>query len=239
MYGLQKKAKIEEAEEKHKERLKFLEEEFTRMNKAANDEIMSLEEKKKTQQQEHQERMKHINETVAARTEPGVAGPIVQKAADAVNIDTGVELVKAHLLADTDVNCAQIPKELAEVMANSMSKLLQMQKDQMLTQMKEASMGKKGHDGKEAEEDEVLDVKVTGEDEFTVMERTGKPSGRTTRRKANGDAMTDDSTERPQQQKREAQEPADEDAQAKKQQAIEVTSAEAAATAGGVLLPFA
>ena len=91
-------------------------------------------------------------------------------------------------------------------MANSMSKLLQLQKDQMLTQMKEASMGKKGHDGKEAEEDEVLDVKVTGEDEFTVMERTGKPSGRTTRRKANEDAITDDSTERPPQQKREAQE---------------------------------
>ena len=100
--------------------------------------------------------------------------------------------------------------------------------------MKEAYMRMNGHDGREAEEDEVPEFKVTGEYEFTVMQRTGKRSGRTIRRKADGDAMINDSTERPQQQKRgAAEEAAYEDAQAKKQQAIEVPQAEAAGTAGG------
>ena len=44
---MQKKAKIEEEEERHRERLKFLDEEFTRLNKAAKEEIATLEEKRR------------------------------------------------------------------------------------------------------------------------------------------------------------------------------------------------
>ena len=165
--------------------------------------------------------MKQINETVAARTEPGVAAPIVQKATEAVNIDTGAELVKTHLLADSSVNASEIPQHLAEALANSMAQLLQSQKKQMLTQMKEASMGKSTVDDKDGEDAELLDVQATGTDEFTVMTRTGKPTGRATRRKADENSIVDDTEQRREAQKREAQEPSEEDAQAKNTQAIE------------------
>ena len=188
---------MEEEKQRHEDRLRYLEEEFKEAYKAVAEDSKVLEEKKKTQQEGHATRMESINQTVAERTSPEVAVPIVQKAAEAAKVDAGVDVVKEHLIQDVEFDHTKLPPDIAELIAVSVSSLLlkqqQMMREQMTSSTKARGASSREEEKAETSGDEEEELNQLEKDGFTVMRIGGKSRMARTR---DPDAIINDSVDR-------------------------------------------
>ena len=113
----------------------------------------------------------------------------------------------------------QLTDDQTKFVARSFAKMLDEYKKEMTEHMRKLLQS-----NAKAAGEEVPEAGRGGEDDFTTMQRSGKPSNRTIRRRTSEGHMLDDSDERERQQKRESEAPSSQDAQAKKLQMIEVES---------------
>ena len=150
-----------------------------------------------------------------------VTEAILNSVGAAVDTEVKEENFRSHMLHDQNIVAAGLTEEQAQAVTTSFKSFAETMQTQMLAYLKK-EMGLTAKEVKTEEKEEEAD-KCT---EVGKGGRKAGQAGESSKRRANADTIIDDTTERPPQQKRgAAEEVAYEDAQARKQQAIEVDAA--------------
>ena len=140
----------------------------------------------------------------------------------AVDTEVKEENFRSHMLNDQNIAAAGLTDVQAQAVTTSFKSFADTMQTQMLAYLKKEM-------GLTAKQEVKTEEKEEEADKHTEVGKGGRKAGQageSSKRRANADTIVDDTTERPPQQKRgAAEEVAYEDAQARKQQVIEVDAA--------------
>ena len=229
--GAKKRAEemMEEEKERHAAEMAKLELHFNELDDHYQKELEDLLQQIKTEEEEYVAKNAEVGTAIAKESGPNVT------AAFASSVITTVEGKEAEETVDqisVKIKESQTHLEVVDQLTDDQTKFVARSFAKMLDEYKKEMtehMRKLLQSNAKAAGEEVPEAGRGGEDDFTTMQRSGKPSNRTIRRRTSEGHMLDDSDERERQQKRESEAPSSQDAQAKKLQMIEVDSQKEAA----------